>query len=150
MPARKHLCGICTLVALLAPAMAQTGHQASVRRVSVVSENPIQLRVETSEAVTPQVQIVSSPERLVIDIPNAVPGAGLHGIAMHSGEVRGVRVGLFSTAPPVTRIVVDLKDPQWYRVTPDASGLLVSLGSDAGTAADPQPTIGWVSTKVST
>src|SRR6266480_3076986 len=149
MPARRQLFGICIITALLAPALAQTGHQASVRRLSVINENPIRLKIETSEPVAPQVQIVSGPERLVIDIPNATPGPGLHRIAMNRGEVKGVRVGLFSTSPPVTRIVVDLKQPQWYRVQPDVSGFLVILGSDAETAADPQPTIGWISARVS-
>ena len=148
MPARQHLCAICIFAGLLAPAIAQTAHQASVHRISVVNENPLRLKIDTSEAVAPQVQIVSGPERLVIDIPNSTPDPGLHGIAMNRGEVKGVRVSLFSTLPPVTRIVVDLKQPQWYRVAPDASGFLVTLGSDAETAADPQPTIGWVSSRV--
>ncbi len=150
MPARRQLCGICIITALLAPALAQTGHQASVRRLSVINENPIRLKIETSEPVAPQVQIVSGPERLVIDIPNSTPGSGLHSmVAMNRGQIKGVRVSLFSTSPPVTRIVVDLKQPQWYRVQPDVSGFLVILGSDAETAADPQPTIGWVSARVS-
>src|SRR5439155_8566039 len=83
------------------------------------------------------------------DIPNSLPGPELHAITMNRGEVKGVRVSLFSTAPPITRIVVDLKEPQWYRVLPTASGLVVSLGSDSETATSAQPTIGWVSTKYS-
>jgi len=149
MSARQNLCAICIFTGLLAPAIAQTAHQASVRRISVLNENPIRLKIDTSEVVVPQVQIVSGPERLVIDIPNSTPGLGLHSIAMNRGEVKGVRVSLFSTSPPVTRIVVDLKQPQWYRVAPDASGFLVTFGSDGETIADPQPTIGWVSTRVS-
>jgi hypothetical protein len=47
----------------------------------------------------------------------------------------------------VTRIVVDLNTPQWYRVVPDASGLLVSLGGQAQGAAEAQSTVGWVLTK---
>src|SRR5260370_38781639 len=85
-------------------------------------------QIQTSAAVVPRTQIVSDPERLVIDIPNAVPGPGLHGMTIHGGEAKGIRVSLFSTVPPVTRIVVDLNRPQWYRIAPDASGLLVSLG----------------------
>jgi hypothetical protein len=89
--------------------------------------------------------MVSSPERLVIDIPNATPGIGLRGITVHGGEVNKVRVSLFTAKPPTTRIVVDLARPQWYRVVPDASGLLVSFGSDPDNAGNTQPTIGWVS-----
>src|SRR5260370_23724330 len=92
--------------------------------------------------------MVSAPERLVIDIPNALPGPAWRGVLINRGEVRGVRISLFSTVPPVTRIVVDLNRPQWYRITPDASGLLVSLGADPESAGDMQPTIGWVSAKM--
>ena len=131
MPARQHLCRFCTLLVFLAPVVAQTPKPTSVRRVALVGDGPIQFKIETSEVVVPQVQMVSDPERLVIDIPNSLPGPELHAITMNRGEVKGVRVSLFSTAPPITRIVVDLKEPQWYRALPTASGLVVSLGSDS-------------------
>ena len=135
--------------AQVAAPSGQTKEQASVRSISVVSNNPLQLRIQTTRAVSAQTQMVSNPERLVIDIPNAIPGTGLHGINVHGGEVKKVRVSLFAVTPPTTRIVIDLGGPQWYRVAPDASGLVVSLGADAESAANPQPTIGWVSARVS-
>ena len=145
----KHLRGMCLSGLVLLAAGTYSGAQLSVRQISVISENPFQLEIQTSAAVTPQTQIVSGPERLVIDIPNAVPGSGLRGIAIHRGEVKGVRVGLFSAAPPVTRIVVDLNQPQWYRILPVPSGLRVSLGADGESSTKAPATIGWVSTKVS-
>jgi hypothetical protein len=150
MQSPRYLCSVCALALFFLPASAQRVHQASVRKVSVVSVSPFQLQVQTSEAVSTQTQIVSGRERLVIDIPNAVPGPGLRGIVINRGEVRGVRVSLFSAAPPVTRIVVDLNQPQWYRIVPNAAGVLVSLGSDAENAINgtgDAPTIGWVSAK---
>src|SRR5437762_766027 len=126
---------------------ALAARQGTVSRVAIVSNDPFQLQIQTNGTEAPLSQIVSSPERLVIDIPNALPGPALHGIAVHHGEVRGIRISLFSTAPPITRIVVDLNQPQWYKVTPNASGVLVSLGSDSESAVDAQSTIGWVSTK---
>ncbi len=128
---------------------AQVSGQVSVGSVSVVSSSPLQLRIQTSGKVSAQAQMVSSPERLVIDFPNATPGSGLHGITVRSGEVNKVRVSLFAATPPTTRIVVDLARPQWYRIAPDASGLLVSFGSDPENAGNTQPTIGWVSGAVS-
>ncbi|SRR5258708_723241 len=142
----KHLRGVGLLALLVSSAAAQT-HETSVRTVVVTSENPFKLEIQTSTPVVPQTQMVSAPERLVIDIPNALPGPALRGVLINRGEVRGVRISLFSTVPPVTRIVVDLNRPQWYRITPDASGLTVSLGTDAESAAETQPTIGWVSAK---
>ncbi|HZP18445.1 MAG TPA: AMIN domain-containing protein [Terriglobales bacterium] len=144
MPFPRYLCAGVLLMTL--PAAAQSGRPSSVRRISVVGQDPFQLRIETSRPVTPQTQMVSSPERLVIDMPNATPGEGLHGLKIQREEVRGVRTSLFSTAPPVTRVVIDLNAPQWYRVAPDATGVLVTLGNNYDSADNGQPTIGWLAT----
>jgi hypothetical protein len=155
MAAVKHLGGIL-LLALVVPASAQS-HLPAVRGVAVVNQNPLQLQIQTSPAAVPQSQMITGPDRLVIDIPNTTPAATLRAIAVNRGEVKGVRVSLFSTAPPVTRIVVDLNSPQAFRIVPNASGLLVSLGNDSSSAAVPAtsvpavngaaaivPAIGWV------
>ncbi len=144
MAALKNLCGVLALAWVAVPAGAQVAPLTAVRGVAVVSQDPLQLQIQTSPAAVPQSQMISGPDRLVIDIPNTAPGASLRGIAVNRGEVKGVRVSLFSTAPPVTRIVVDLNAPQSYRIVPNAAGLLVSLGGDSESAAT-APTIGWVS-----
>jgi hypothetical protein len=151
MAASKNLCRLLAFALLVLPAGAQAADLPAVRKVAVVSQDPLQLQIQTSQAVVPQSQVISDPDRLIIDIPNAIPAATLRGIAVNRGAVKGVRVSLFSAAPPVTRIVVDLKAPQTYRVAPNSAGLLVSLGSDsASSSATPvvnAPTIGWVSAK---
>jgi hypothetical protein len=150
MSSTRNLYGFCLLALLAVPVGAQSKHPASVEKISVVGENPFRLQIQTSLPLTPQVQMVSSPERLVIDLPNSTPGAALRRIAVNRGEVIGVRSSLHSQKPAVTRIVVDLNTPQWYRVVPDASGLLISVGGQAQGSADVQSTIGWVSTKSET
>ena len=150
MSSTKNLCGFWLLALLALPAGAQSKRPASIEKISVVGENPFRLQIQTSSALTPQVQMVSSPERLVIDLPNSTPGAALRRIAVNRGEVIRVRASLYSQKPSVTRIVVDLNTPQWYRVVPDASGLLISVGGQVQGSADVQSTIGWVSTKTQT
>lgn len=146
MPSRKNSCGFWLLALLAVPVAGQNTHPASVIKISVVGENPFRLQIQTSSPLTPQVQMVSDPERLVIDLPNASPGSPLRRIAVNRGEVISVRASLYSQKPAVTRIVVDLNTPQWYRVVPDASGLLISVGGQAQGSADVQSTVGWVST----
>ena len=146
MAALKNLCGVFALAWLAMSAGAQTAHVSAVSRIAVVSQDPLQLQIQTSPAAVPQAQMIAGPDRLVIDIPNTVPGAALRGMAVNRGEVKGVRVSLFSAAPPVTRIVVDLNSPQPYNIVPNSSGLLVSLGNNHESVAD-APTIGWVSAK---
>lgn len=155
MAALKNLCGVVALASAAMFAGAQASAPA-VRRVAVVGQNPLRLQIQTSSAAaTPVAQMISGPDRLVIDIPNHIPAASLRGIAVNQGEVKGVRVSLFSSSPPVTRIVVDLNAPLQYRIVPNPSGLLVSLGNDpenspaSSTTVPTAATIGWVSPKAS-
>jgi hypothetical protein len=153
MPFQRNLWTISLLTLLPLPAHSQAVRQAQVQKISVSVQNPLQLQIQTSAPVTPQAQIISDPERLVIDIPGAVPGSRLRNFRVNRNELKQVRVGLFQTVPPVTRIVLDLNEPEWYHLVPTASGFSVSLGAErtnAGDVSSPQrPTIGWVSAKVS-
>lgn len=147
-PILKNLSGIAIFAALAALAGAQHSHGLSVGRVSIVGDSPFRLHIETSGPVTPQIQMLQGPDRLVIDLPNTAPGTGFHGLSVQRAGVRGVRTGVFSTSPLVARVVVDLTAPQWYQVAPDSSGLLVTLGSEPEANNSPA-TIGWVSTRSS-
>src|SRR6266567_1898686 len=146
MAGLKNLCSVLALAWVAVPASAQVAHLPAVQGGAVVGQDPLQLQIQTSPSVVPQTQMISGPDRLVIDIPNSVPGPTLRGIAVNRGEVKSVRVSQFSTAPPVTRIVVDLSAPQSYRVAPNSGGLLVSVGNESKSATD-TPIIGWVSAK---
>lgn len=163
----KNLWLVSAFTLLTLPAYSQA-LRAKVQKISVAPHDPVQLQVQTSVPVVPQAQIISNPERLIIDIPGAVPGSALRGLAVNRNEVKRIRVGLFSTAPPVTRIVLDLNSALAYRVTPMSSGFTVTLGQGAPIRAqsnpapvnqvqasppddsDSQPTIGWVKSAVAT
>jgi len=118
------------LLALTAtPLCAESAAPATVQRVALLGAgNTIELEISTSQAVKPQVQLVASPDRLVLDFPNASPGALLRNLAVNRGEVKAVRVGLFSSHPPVTRLVVDLKSPQEYQMFPAGKSVIVKFG----------------------
>jgi hypothetical protein len=143
---------LLSLVALasLVPISAQAGESSrlpSVNKVSIVSEDPFQLRIGTTGQIAPQAQMIEGPDRLVIDLPNTQPGTSRRRLNVNRGAVRSVRTSLYSRQPPVTRVVVDLMLPQWYRIVPDGSGVLVTIGGGNGAPSDPGTTIGWVSTK---
>jgi hypothetical protein len=146
----KYSRGVSILAWTAVSAAGQASHPSSVSKISLLHSNPFQLQIHTTARVTPQSQVISNPERLIIDIPDAEPGVALHNLAVNRDEVKAVRVSLFTKNPLVTRIVVDLNEPQWYRIAPNASGFLVSLGNDAESGSRTQPTIGWVSAKLTT
>lgn len=111
--------------------------QTSVRTVKVLgSKDAVELEVEASDRIVPQTQVLTGPDRLVIDFPNAVPGNQLHSQSVDRGEVRDVRVGLFQSKPPVTRIVLDLKTAQSYQVFPNGRTVIIKvLGGGQETSA---------------
>lgn len=141
----KNLLRILMIAVLVASAPAQRGSPASVEKLSLLSQNPLQIQIQTSRPAAPRVQMVANPDRLVIDIPNSAPGVGLRGLPLKRADVRAVRISQYSMNPAVTRVVVDLNAPEWYRVTPNAAGLVVSFGNNGAKAADEEPAIGWVS-----
>lgn len=103
---------------------------ATIRRVAVLGKgNDVELEITASQPVVPQTQVLSGPDRLVIDFPGAAPGPDLHPLSLDRGEVKAVRVGLFGSSPRVTRVVVDLKTAQQFQVFPSGNTVLVKIGS---------------------
>ena len=106
------------------------GRRIQVKHVSVVrAKAGLEVNIHNSGPVAPKVTRLSSPDRLVLDFPNAVP-AGVRRETMVNGpEVKDVRVGRFQDNPPVTRVVVDLASPQDYVVGMSGNNVSVRLRS---------------------
>jgi hypothetical protein len=99
------------------------------------TQGQVEIEIEASESVVPRTNVITNPDRLIVDFVNAVPGAQLHNQAVSRGEVKDLRVGLFSSNPPVTRVVLDLNSPQPYQVFPSGRTVIVKVGvADAETA----------------
>jgi hypothetical protein len=125
-----------------APAPA-TKEAPSVRRVQVLpTKGAVEIEIEGSDRLVPQAQVLTGPDRLVVDFANATPAAQLRNQNVNRGEVKSVRVGLFSANPPVTRVVVDLSGPQPYQIFPYGRTVMVKVGTPAATttaAVTPAP-----------
>ncbi len=117
---------------IFATVLMQAQDPPSVRRVQVLgNRNPVEIEIEGSDRLVPSTQVLTGPDRLVVDFPNAVPAALLHNQTLNRGEVKSVRVGLFTAKPPVTRVVIDLDGPQAYQVFPSGRTVIVRIGSTA-------------------
>jgi AMIN domain len=121
--------------------------QTTVRRVTVFPNgDSVQVEISASGPVTPEAQVVTGPDRLVIDFPNSTPGKDLHNVSINRGKIKGLRVGLFAANPPVTRIVVDLLAPQPYEIVPSGSTIVLKLnGGPNQVATAPKPALTSVS-----
>ncbi|MDP9159349.1 MAG: AMIN domain-containing protein [Acidobacteriota bacterium] len=110
-------------------ARAQETGQANitVQQISFGSGAGAEVKIALSQPVIPCTMLLSSPARLVIDLPNALTGSELGKNAIGNDQIKSVRVGLFQANPPVTRVVVDLKENQGYEVHASGNLLLVTI-----------------------
>jgi hypothetical protein len=118
------------------PAACQAQAVPSIRRVQVLpARGQVEIEIEASDRVIPHTNVLTGPDRLIVDFVGAVPGAQLRNQSVNRGEVKSLRVGLFSSNPPVTRVVLDLNGPQPYQVFPAGRTVIVKVGgADAETA----------------
>jgi AMIN domain len=102
--------------------------QVAVRSVKVLgAKDAVEIEVEATDRIVPQTRVLTGPDRLVVDFPNAVPGGGLRSQSVDRGEVKDVRVGLFQSRPPVTRVVLDLKTSQSYQIFPYGRTVMIKV-----------------------
>jgi len=135
--ARKWLvsaaCG--SLFSVAAPvALAQGAQVQSVRLLP--ANGAVEVEIQTSQPIAPRSQVVTSPDRLVLDFPNASPGPKLRALNVSRGDLAGVRVGLFASHPPTTRVVLDLKAASPYQIFPSGKSVMIKLGVPAAPAVN--------------
>jgi len=136
---------LLAFVALCLPTQGQVGAKSrpaavsaasaplpSIRRVQFLgNQTALEIEIEASEHMAPQAQVLTGPDRLVVDFPNAVPGNQLRSQSVNRGGVKDVRVGLFTANPPVTRIVFDLNAAQSYQIFSAGRTVMVKLSGEA-------------------
>jgi hypothetical protein len=118
--------GVSSLLTALAFAQAKP----TVQRVAVLgNERGIQVQITASQPIGTESQLLTGPDRLVIDFPGAAPGMQLRGLAVNQGGIKTVRVGLFNADPPMTRIVVDLSAASPYEIVPNGNSVILKVGA---------------------
>jgi Tfp pilus assembly protein PilP len=123
------------------PASSQSN---ALQRVNIIrNSDNIQIEISSREAVTPKVDKLSSPARVVVELPETVMATPQSKIAVGSAGVKGVRIGMDGKTPPTTSVVVDLEQALAYELTPGpGNSFVLTLHTQAGvtqTAAKSAP-----------
>src|SRR5258708_7501470 len=136
---RKQMLGtISALLTIVLVAGAQTpsteaATHAALQKVSVVrGETGVSIEMIAKGAITPKVETLSSPDRLVVDLPNTALATSVSRIHVGNGGVTGGRIGTDASA--TTRVVVDLERPCKYELVP-GPGEKLTLKLDSGVVA---------------
>jgi AMIN domain len=111
-----------------------------IRHIDVTgTDHDLSVEISATRPVTPSTQVVVNPDRVIVDFQGALPAVGLHKVIVNRGNLTGVRVGLLSANPPVTRVVLDLISPTEFRVDSLGSKIFVKLGEESAAAPTPAP-----------
>ena len=113
----------------------------TIRSVSVLGAgSTLEVEVVANKPIQPEAQIITGPDRLILDFPNSIPDAKLRNVTVNKGELKQVRVGRFSSNPPVTRVVLDLKSAQPYQLFPAGKTVIVKLAAAPANPSQPSTT----------
>ena len=106
-----------------APKPQSTSASNQLQKVNVVpGGNDIQIEISSSGAVTPKVSKLSSPARVLVELPETIVATSQNKIPVGSGGVKGVRIGMDGKNPPTTSIVVDLEKALTYDTSSGPAG----------------------------
>lgn len=125
-------------IAALANGAAPHSRIARVSGISVSrAQDGLNIEISANAPVIGKTMKLDSPDRLVIDIPNSLLSGHSRDIAVNSDGVKAVRAARYQSAPPATRVVVDLKGARDFQLVPEGNKLIVKLLENNKPAAAP-------------
>jgi len=120
---------VVLLLAISMSPAALLSAQTQVQHVKVLgSGQAIEVEIQSSGAVVPQSQMITGPNRIIVDFPGALPAPQLRTLNVNRGALKSIRSGLFSSNPPVTRVVLDLTEPQSYQIFSVRNVVMLKVG----------------------
>jgi type IV pilus assembly protein PilQ len=123
-------------IAAAALAKSRTSSPVQVRNVSVSrGQAAIDIELSGSGPLTYKTMKLTSPDRVVLDIPNSVLEGRPRTIDINSNGIRDVRIARFQDDPPTTRIVVDMAAVRDFDVLPSGNRLVLRVNGTAGAPA---------------
>ena len=129
---------VASVEPVAAAVVPKSSKTVNVKNVSVVrGKSGMQVEIVATGPVTAKAMKLSSPDRVVLDLPNTIPAAKRE-LSVNGSDIKMVRMARFQVQPPVTRIVVDLAANRDYEVVPAGNKIILKLHeANAGVAAAP-------------
>lgn len=125
---QKHL-GFLAL--LLSCAAAQNPSPVSVRSVKTSRQgSDLRIEITVTAPVKPSVETAENPHRILLDFPNTVCTPNTKNVSVHANGVRQVRTAQHSTAPYVTRVVLDVDEIRPYVVTAEGTSIILTIAGE--------------------
>src|SRR5438105_9882804 len=124
------LINIILLLVLVSFAVGQdpADRPVEIRNVDVAPLGEhVKNEVTLTQPVVPTLIVATTPDRLVLELPNTSSSAKQQRATVNQGGVKMVRIGLNSTNPPVTRVVLDLVEPRLYELATDGKKVTLTL-----------------------
>ena len=137
---------VVALAAHAAPPPASTTYQPSAHKITDVQYEHIdgggRVVVVANQPVQASQRVLKSPDRVVIDIADAVFLPVKKSVDVDDGLVVQVRAAQFQRNPNVVRIVIELTrpSPSAVRLGPESGQLLVEVGAAVGRPGRPAAT----------
>jgi type IV pilus assembly protein PilQ len=130
----------------LVPAKVAGPAASAVQMVNVAvvrGEAGPEVQVTADAPLSGKMTKLVHPDRIVLDVVNALPAGKVYRFPVNSGDIRMVRVGRFQEEPPVTRIVVDLASPGDFELVENGNKLTLKSrgGQPDFAAAAPKPAL---------
>jgi TPR repeat protein len=119
---------LCLSASVDIRAQASSVPLATVEHADVtLTPNGLTIEIALSAPFLPQGMPVTNPDRLVFDFPGFTLPAGNRQMPINNGPVRRFRAALFQSDPPITRIVVDLKEPVNFDVKSVGNKVVIEI-----------------------
>ncbi len=123
----------------VAPATpAKSTGTSHISNVSVArSKDGVDIEITADGPMTAKTMKLSGPDRVVLDIPDSVLEGRTREIPINSNNVKDVRAARYQSAPPATRVVVDLLMARDFEVVTSAHKLVLKLKDPSSSAMKP-------------
>jgi len=127
------LCGGRSSAQASAPA---AGGKHAISKIRIANDGQaLTIEVSTNWPAVPDTQRLENPDRLVFDFPGFILQGPPQRLSVNKGPVTTVRASLFQVSPPLSRIVIDLKEPANVELQPMEDKVLIRVPFETAASA---------------